>query len=164
MAREAIARLYDVEASSVVLTRLTFSGKYDTGTVTFRAKEGALLDLDKLHESVWATRLSRGTSSGLVKLEVTAIGRVVVTGKETLLQVEGFADHFVLGEHPQTKPAEGKLTPLAELRRAVDAGAKNVSVTGQLDGWSGKWPQVLRQLPSKPRKLLVTEFKTGQEN
>ena len=164
MAREAVARLYDVEANSVVMKRLTHTGKYDTGSITFRAKKEELLDLDKLHESVWATRLSGGTSSGLVSLEVTAIGKVIVTEKETLLQIEGYTDPFVLAEDSSTKPAEGKLTPFAELRKAVDAGAKTISVTGRLDGWSGKWPQVLKQLPPKPRKLLITEFKTQAEN
>ena len=161
MAREAVARLYDVEANSVVMKRLTHTGKYDTGSITFRAKKGELLDLDKLHESVWATRLSGGTSSGLVSLEVTAIGKVVVNDKETILQIEGFSDHFLLAEDSATKPAEGKLSPFAELRKAVDASAKTVSVTGRLDGWSGKWPTVLKQLPPKPRRILVTDFKPG---
>jgi hypothetical protein len=76
VARDAISRLYDVQASSVVYTKPPKRGKYDHGTVTFKARKGKRIDLDKLHESVWATRLSGGTSSGLVRLDVTAASRI----------------------------------------------------------------------------------------
>ena len=44
------------------------------------------VDLDKLQESVWATRLSGGTRSGLVSLEVTAVGEAAVNEKEIILK------------------------------------------------------------------------------
>ena len=47
------------------------------GEITFRAREGRLVDLDKLHESIWATRLSGGTGMALNWLDVTAVGEVI---------------------------------------------------------------------------------------
>ena len=159
MARDATARLYDVHPGSVVLKKRDEQKKYDHGTITFRARKGKLIDLDKLHESIWATRLSGGTRSGLVSLEVTAVGEVVVNGKDTILRVAGSKSHFLLGKNP----VEGHEDELDKLRAAVKAGRKVVSVTGRLDGWKGRWPQVLRKLPSKPRRILVTSFKTVKE-
>jgi hypothetical protein len=71
VARDAIARQYDVDADAV---RLDIA----KGEVTFRAKKGRLVDLDKLHESIWATRLSVGTGMALNWIDVTAVGEVVV--------------------------------------------------------------------------------------
>ncbi|MEK6235650.1 MAG: hypothetical protein N2C14_13155, partial [Planctomycetales bacterium] len=67
-----------MDEQSVTFKRLQQSKRYDHAIVTFRARKGGLIRLDKLHESVWATRLSRGTRSGLVRLDVTAVGKVVV--------------------------------------------------------------------------------------
>ncbi len=159
MAREATARLYDVDVDSVVTKRLTESGKYDTGAVSFRAKKGRLIDLDKLHESVWATRLSGGTSSGLVSLEVTAIGDVVANEREAILKVSGSAAHFVLAKNSD----DAHKAAYDDLRSALDRGESVVEVTGRLDGWSGRWPEVLRTLPPKPRRILVTAFETTKE-
>ena len=58
MARDATARLYDVDEDSVVFKKLQKTQKYDQGTISFRSRKGKLIDLDKLHESIWATRLS----------------------------------------------------------------------------------------------------------
>ncbi len=156
MARDATARLYDVDEKSVVLTKLTQTGKYDAGTIAMRAKKGKLIELDKLHESVWATRLSGGTRSGLVSLEVTAAGTVFVGESETILKVTGSDAHFVLQKNPE---GENKAA-FDELRSALDRGEQIVSVTGRVDGWSGLWPEVLRKLPPKPRRILVTGFET----
>src|SRR5262245_4802823 len=64
VARDAIARQYDVDADSVKL-------EIDKGLVTFGAKKGRLVDLDKLHESIWATRLSGKTGMSLDWIDVT---------------------------------------------------------------------------------------------
>lgn len=162
MAREATARLYDVNRESVVLTKLGISKRYDHGTITFQAKKGKLLDLDKLHESVWATRLSGGTSSGLIKLEVTAIGQAVVKDKETILDVSGSDEHFILAADPEEKPAGGQKTAFQRMQDALSRGEQVVEVTGRVDGWHGRWPQVLRTLPPKPRKILVSSFETAK--
>ena len=159
MARDATARLYDVDADSLVFKKLSKSGKYDTGTITFRAKAGKLIDLDKLHESVWATRLSGGTRSGLVSLEVTAAGTIVVGDKAMTLTVAGAQAEFVLAQNPE---ADHK-NVFDELRGALDRGDKVASVTGRLDGWSGGWPDVLRRLPPKPRRILVTSFEVAKK-
>ena len=160
MAREATARLYDVDADTIAFKRLSQSGKYDTGTVTFRAKKGKLIDLDKLHESVWATRLSGGTSSGLVSLEVTVAGTIVVGDKETTLKVVDAEPEFVLVQNPE---ADFK-NAFNELRAALERGEKVTSVSGRLDGWSGRWPEMLKKLPAKPRRILVTRFEVPQNS
>ena len=159
MVREAATRLYDVDRNFVVNKRLTETGKYDTGTVTIRPKPGKLIDLDLLHESIWATRLSGGTSSGLVSMDVTAIGEAAVLDKETIFKVTGSDDHFVLGKHPDEK----NQAAFDELRSALDRGEKVVSVSGRIDGYAGRWPDVLRKQPPKPRRILVTEFETAKE-
>ena len=46
MARDATARLYDVDEDSVVFTRLHKSKGYDQGTLKFRARKGKLVDSD----------------------------------------------------------------------------------------------------------------------
>ena len=158
MARDATARLYDVDDNSFVLKRLTQLGKYDTGTITFRARKDRLIELDKLHESIWATRLSKGTSSGLVSLEVTAAGEVVVGEKETILKVSGSTAHFVLAKNLD----DPHKTVFDKLCAALDRGEKVGEVTGRLDGWSGRWPDVLRELPPKPRRILVTDFEMAK--
>ncbi len=162
MAREATARLYDVTKESVVFTKLDQSKRYDLGTITFKAKQGKLLDLDKLHESVWATRLSGGTSSGLVKLEVTAVGQAVVKDKTTILNVTGSDEHFLLAEDAEEKPATGQKTAFQRMQDSLARGEAVVSVTGRVDGWRGRWPEMLRKLPSKPRKILVSSFETAK--
>ncbi len=154
MAREATARLYDVDAETIAFKRFNKTGKYDIGTVTFRAKPGKLIDLDKLHESVWATRLSGGTSSGLVSLEVTVVGMIVVGDKETTLKVTGAEPEFVLAQNPE---AEFNAA-FDDLKAALGRGEKVTKVSGRLDGWSGRWPEMLKKLPAKPRRLLVTRF------
>lgn len=159
MAREATARLYDVDQDSVVLEKLTQTGKYDQGTITFRAKEGKLIDLDELHESIWATRLSRGTRSGLVGLEVTAVGDVVDNEEGTVLVVAGSDAYFVLGKHTDDEHKAA----FDQMRSALDRGEKVASVSGRIDGWAGLWPDVLRQPPPKPRRILVTAFETAED-
>lgn len=164
MAREATARLYDVQRSSVVLKKFTEKDKYDIGSITFRAKKGRLIDLDKLHESIWATRLSGGTRSGLVSLEVTAVGEAVVRDNETIFEVAGSNAHFVLEKNPEDKARNKNKDNdgLEELRAAVNAGEKVVSVSGRIADYAGRWPQVLARSPKKPRRILVTGFKTAE--
>ena len=140
------------------MKKLSLSGKYDTGTVTFRARPGKLIDLDKLHESIWATRLSAGTSSGLVSLDATAVGEMVVGEQETILKVDGSTAQFVLVKNPD-KQHEASFD---QLRAALGRGEKVASVTGRVDGWSGVWPKVLKTLPAKPRRILVTEFEMSK--
>ena len=149
MARDAIARQYDVDADAVRLD-------IRKGEITFRARKGRLVDLDKLHESIWATRLSGGTGMALNWIDVTAVGEVVIEKDRTVLKVAGSDQTFVLREDPGAKK-DGK-TAFARLREAVGRGDKRVSVTGRLEGWHGHFPPFLSKLPPRPRVILVKGF------
>ena len=158
MARGAIARLYDVDDDTVVFKKFNIKNKYDHATVTFRAKKGKLIDLRKMHESIWATRLSGGTRSGVICLEVTAVGEVAQTGDETILHIGGTDQQFVLSSDVQAKPEEAKESALKTLRQAVARGEKRLSVTGYIDGWVGRWPGVLSRPTARRPRLMVTRF------
>jgi len=161
VARDATARLYDVDADSLVFQKLKVSEKYDQGTITFQAKKGKLIDLNKLHESIWATRLSGGTGSGLICLEVTAVGEVETTGAMATLKVNGTNREFILVDDVKAKPAEARKSALAEMLSAISGGNKVVSVTAYVDGWSGRWPGVLSQPPAQTPQLMVTSFQVA---
>jgi hypothetical protein len=145
VARDATARQYDVDADGVKLD-------IARGEVTFRAKKGRLVDLDKLHESIWATRLSGGTGMALNWIDVTAVGEVVVEEGRIVLKVKGSEQLFVLKESDKDKKA------FARLRDAAERGQKSVSVTGRLEEWTGHFPPFLKALPKKPRVIGVKEF------
>lgn len=156
MACDATARLYDVDEKTVVFRKLDKSQRYDQGTVTFRARRGKWIDLDKLHESIWATRLSGGTRSGLVSLQVTTMGRVVASEGKTMLQVDGFGTPFILERHPDAEHATAfdKLESISSDRV--------VTVTGVIDDYKGRWPDVLSKPPPKTRRILVTDVDTAK--
>ena len=149
---DATARLYDVDEDSVVFRKLDKTEKYDQGSITFHARGGHLIDLDQLHESLWATRLSGGTRSGLISLEVTAVGRLTVGPNQTELEVSDSDTRFIL--QPDTDAEHAGVW--AELRER--AANRQVKLTGRIDGYSGYWPDVLRQVPTKPRRILVTQY------
>ena len=155
MARDAAARQYDVDKNSV---ELDISG----GKITFFAKKGKSIDLDKIHASIKATRLSGNTGMELHSLDITAVGRARVVGPETLLTVTGTKQQFVLGDDPDSGPRDGTKTPFQRLREALGRGERTVTVTGRLHGWSGPFPVFLRSLPSKPPRLIVREFEFAQ--
>ena len=154
MARDATARLYDVDADAVTLD-------IPNGIVTFRARPGRLIDLDQLHESIWATRLSGKTGMHLNWIDVTATGAVVRVHGQTRLQVTGTDQYFVLAKAPGAESEPGAATAFARLQEALNRGAKVVSVTGRLKDWSGHFPDFLGSLPKKPRVILVKEFRTA---
>ena len=139
----------------MVFEKLQKTERYDQGTVTFRARKGKLIDLDQLHESVWATRLSGGTRSGLVSLEVTAVGEVVSAEGKLVLKVAGSGKEFVLGKHSdeQYAAAFAKLQP---------GGTAAVKLTGIIDEYAGRWPDVLKKQPANPRRILVTGIEPAE--
>jgi hypothetical protein len=149
VARDAAARQFDVDADSVKLD-LT------KGEVTFRARKGRLIHLDKLHESIWATRLSGGTGMALNWIDVTAVGEVVMQKDRLILKVKGSDDYFVLKEDPKAKIADKTFYDL--LREAVERGDKPTSITGRVEGWQGHFPPFLKTLPVQPRVILVKDF------
>ena len=165
MARDAIARQYDVDKNAVKLEAEPGKDRYQTGTITFQAKKGKSIDLRKMAESIRATRLSGGTNMSMNYLEITATGEVEVTDKVAVLKV-GAGQQFLLGEDPEALKG-GKLTPFQRLRAEAVAGAKIVSVTGRVQGWKGPFPVVLRQLAEKPADavplLIVTDFELGKK-
>src|SRR5262249_40425719 len=143
---DTIARQSDVDKSSITYDVEPGTGKYRNGTITFAAKKGKSIDLEKLRESIQATRLGGNTNSAVNYLEITAEGEVVVGDKETLLKVSGADPQILLGDDPKAKPKEGEKTAYQRLTDALAAGKKIASVTGRVQGWSGRWPVVLRQL------------------
>ncbi len=164
MARDAIARQYDVDKNAVILHCETNSGSYRPGTITFTPKKGKSLDLRKMEESLRATRLSGGTSMSMDYLEITAVGEAALADKTVSLRVSGTGQQFLLKDAADPKTKAGAKTPLQRLREAVAAGAKWVSVTGRVDGWSGRFPVVLKGLASRPPEapsvLFITDFET----
>ncbi len=159
MARDAVRRLYDVDDNSVVYKKPKQRGKYDHGTVTFRAKKGKLINLDKLHESVWGTRLSGGTRSGLVRLDVRVVGKIQFNENKLSIDVRGADARFLLIDESKSDAGQ---TAFQKLRDAVRRGDKIASMTGRVDGWAGRWPKVLKSKPSKPLRLVVTGFDTDK--
>jgi hypothetical protein len=164
MARDAIARQYDVDKNRVLLVCEADKGDYRPGKITFYPKKGKSLDLHKMVESIHATRLSGGTSMSMHWLEITATGAVVPDGKTTLFKVSGTTQQFLLKE---ADPKGGEQSALQRLRAAVASGARVVSVTGRVDGWNGRFPLALRALAKRPPDetvvLFVTDFETARE-
>jgi len=154
VAREATARLYDVDEDSVVFKKLNQTEKYDQGVITFRARKGKLIDLDKLHESVWASRLAHSTRSGLVSLDVVVIGEAIQTRDGMRLKVSGCESEFVLVEGPSEEQAKA----FAQLAEAAADQRQAVRLTGRVDNYKGRWPSLYSKPIAKPRRLLVTSF------
>ena len=157
MAWDAIARQYDVDADSTKLTRPNDQkGGYQLGTIEFAAKKGKSIDLDKIHESITATRLSGGTSMGMDYLEITAKGEAIKRGEELVFKVSGTGQELVLSEEPDAKGG------LQRLREAVARGDKVSTITGRVPGWNGRFPAVLAAWAKAPdaqkRKLTVVDF------
>src|ERR1019366_1788229 len=123
MARDAISRQYDVDKNSMTLTCEGDKSAYRPGMITFQAKKGRSIDLDKMRESITASRLSGGTSMKMEYLEITAIGDVQFGDKEAIFTVAGTNQKFVLGEDPSAKGA------LQKLRDAQARGEKIANVT-----------------------------------
>ncbi len=154
MARDATARLYDVDANSIVLDK-------NKATITFRARQGRFVALDQLHESIKATRLGDGTGMALRWLDVKAKGKIV-PGKEIRLEIPGSEDYFLLQEDPNA-PTPAEKMAFQRLRTALEKGETIVSVTGRVDGWQGNLTQFSKKLPDKPRRILVKDFETAKK-
>ena len=161
MARDAIARQYDVDADSMILVPIGLKRSYQLGTIEFFAKKGKSIDLDKLDESIAATRLSGNTNMSIDYLEITAKGKVIERDKELVLKVSGTGQEFVLSEEPTATDG------LQRLREAVARGNKVSTVTGRVPGWSGRFPVLLRAWAKAPdtqkRKLAVVDFEVEKK-
>jgi hypothetical protein len=159
MARDAITRQYDVEKNQVTLTCAEGKESYRPGVITFHAKKGKSIDLTKIRESLTATRLSGGTGMSVQYLEITAFGTVEASAQDLLLTVSGTGQQFTLAEAPTAKGMAQKL------RDALERGEKVTGVTGRVQGWSGRFPDVLRQLAKAPavQTLLVIDFEVAKK-
>jgi hypothetical protein len=155
VARDAIARQYDVDKNAVEL-------HISDGKITFSAKKGKSIDLDKIRASIRATRLSGNTGMELHSLDITAVGTARAAGPDLLLNVAGTRQQFVLGEDPEAQAGSRAKTPLRRLREALARGQRPVRVTGRVHGWNGPFPVFLRDSPGrsarKPPLLIVQEF------
>lgn len=163
MAADAITRLYDVQKNSVTLTCEEGKGGYRPGDITFHAKPGKSIDLAKLRESLSATRLSgdknlKGTSMQVTYLEITATGQVSAANSQATFKVAGTGQQFNLTEDKSAKGA------LQRLRDAVAQGRTITSVTGRVQGWNGRFPEVLHAVGNATGTpvLLVTDFQTAK--
>ena len=174
MARDAIARLDDVNKESA-------QRDYEKHLVRFAATPGKTLDLEKIHAVLQATRLAgkppNRTGARMVYLEIVVRGTVEVKDQETVLNVSGTTQHFLLKGDPDGKlleaPADGeselhedmqewlaarrKLSDAQKeafqrLEQALAKGVIVLRVTGRVHGWSGHFPAVLRELPGAPDK------------
>jgi hypothetical protein len=145
------------------------------GRVHFAARSGRSLDLEKIHACLKETRLSGKppgkTRSRILYLELTVKGNVVKEGKELLLKVNGTRQVFRLGEEPRSEDLPQR-TDFQRLEKAVARGRKVVSVTGRVQGWSGHFPAVLREVPASykgkppvrlPPLLFVVAFEEAVE-
>ncbi len=158
MARDAITRQYDVDKNLVTLFCEPGKASYRPGVITFHAKKGKSIDLDKVYNSLVATRLSGGTNMRVDYLEITVRGTVAGNAdKGLILRVGGSGEEFVLAQAPTAKDA------MKQLLETFSGGAKTVTaVSGRLPGWDGRFPDVLKALAKTPkaRTLLVTGFET----
>ena len=162
MARDAIARQYDVDADSIIILMPPGQkGNYQLGTIEFAPKKGKSIDLDKISESISATRLSGGTNMRMDYLEITAKGQVLKRDKELVLKVASTGQELLLSEEPPAKDG------LQRLREAVARGDKVSTVTGRVPGWRGRFPDVLRAWAKAPdvqkRKLAVVSFEVEKK-
>jgi hypothetical protein len=155
MARDAIARQYDVDADSIILTPIGNKTSYQIGTIEFFPKKGKSIDLDMLDESIAATRLSGNTGMSIDYLDITAKGEVIERDKELVVKVSGTGQEFVLSEEASAKGG------LKRLREAVARGEKVATVTGRVPGWNGRFPVMLKAWATAPDtkwKLGVMDF------
>jgi hypothetical protein len=163
MARDAIARQVDVQEDSVKLYCETDEGNYRPGKITFQAKEGRSINLGKIQEAIAATRLSGNTDMRVHYVEIEVRGNLVLRGHEPELHASGVEQKFELAADNRG----------LETRRLEAAGrsADMVTVVGRVDGWSGRFPVVLRTLAkrygtdgNKPILLVITSLETAAKH
>ena len=135
----------------------------EKSTLTFRPKPGKSLDPSAIHAALKPTRLGKNAGSVLSYFRLTAVGSI--TGeKELRLKVRGTDLEFVLAETPEAKPDKEGRTLLQHLRSEVARSHGDMEVTGYLDGWKGRFPEVLKKgVPPVP-VLQVIDFRIGKDS
>jgi hypothetical protein len=134
----------------------------EKSTLTFRPKPGKSLDPSAIHAALKPTRLGKNAGSVLSYFRLTAVGSI--TGeKELRLKVRGTDLEFVLTETQEAKPDQGGRTLLQHLRGELAKGHGDMEVTGYLDGWKGRFPEVLKKEVHKVPVLQVIEFRARNQ-
>src|SRR6516165_9478831 len=134
----------------------------ENSTLTFRPKPGKYLDPSAIHAALKPTRLGKNAGSVLSYFRLTAVGSI--TGeKELRLKVRGTDLEFVLTETQEAKPDQGGRTLLQHLRGELAKGHGDMEVTGYLDGWKGRFPEVLKNEVPKVPVLQVIEFRARKQ-
>jgi len=134
----------------------------EKSTLTFRPKPGKSLDPSAIHAALKPTRLGKNAGSVLSYFRLTAVGSI--TGeKELRLKVRGTDLEFVLTETQEAKPDQGGRTLLQHLRGELAKGHGDMEVTGYLDGWKGRFPEVLKKEVHKVPVLQVIEFRARKQ-
>jgi hypothetical protein len=144
VARDAIARQFDVDKNRV---------RQQKTIITFYAKKGKSIDLEKIFANLQATRMSYDTGNSLLSLHITALGEVADTAKGLVLKGTGTSSQIVLTGDPAV---------LKQLRAAV-GGAGARKVTGRVQGWNGHFPKFLNAPMPKPLTLVVTSIQPVDE-
>src|SRR5438552_18160705 len=103
----------------------------------------------------------------VTSLEVAAVSGVTMAQTPMWFKVQGSGQEFVLAEETSAGP-KGGTAALQRLRETLSRGEKVTTVTGRVEGWSGRFPVVLSALEQKsaqksaakaaPARLLVTDF------
>lgn len=161
--RDAVARQSDVEKDSVELTCETNGGKYRPGQVTFKAKPGRSINLGKIQEAIAATRLSGHTNMRVNRLEIVVRGDLVLRNHEAFLLVSGVEQELRL-------EADDRILE-QRLREGAARSAEAVTVVGRVDGWSGRFPVILRTLKRRyggdsapPVLLVITSLEIAEKD
>jgi len=153
VARDAIARQFDVDKNSVKLD-------IDSGRITFRARKGRSIDPGRLCSSLRATRLGGRTGMEVEWLQLDVRARPTEAGGELTLPRGTGGKRFVLKELPGGPAGKSQFQ---QLRESLGRGERVVSVSGRVEGWRGLFPDVLRKLEQeyasdRPTVLRVTGF------
>jgi hypothetical protein len=150
-----------VEKDSVELTCETEEGKYRPGKVIFKAKQGSSINLGKIQETIAATRLSGNTNMRVSYLEIAVQGDLVLRNQEASLLVSATGQEFEL-------EADDRILE-QRLREVAARSAQAVTVVGRVDGWSGRFPVVLRTLKKRygtdnktPMLLVISSLETAE--
>jgi hypothetical protein len=69
----------------------------------------------------------------------------------------------VRADTPEAKPDKGGRTLLQHLRGELAKGHGDMEVTGYLDGWNGRLPEVLKNQVPKVPVLQVIDFRTHKQ-
>jgi hypothetical protein len=144
VARDAIARQFDVDKNRV---------QQQKTTITFFAKKGRSIDVEKIFANLEATRMSDDTGNSLQSLDITVVGAVVANDKGLQLKVTGLRNPIPLG---------GDAAVLGKLRAAARE-TPALKVVGRVQGWNGHFPKFLNKPMPRPLTLLVTGFEAVKE-